>query len=142
MKKKQNLKHCRSFHIALEGFCGEPGKDSTYLHMHNKIHNMVQGSMCCPATASNDPLFILHHSQIDRIIECWFEIFSPSVTQVPNHGAEPGNSRESNIVGYLPPVKHAQMFTSMANLGIRYDNLDFGRKGFQCSKMADWIRKK
>lgn len=65
----EDLLKCRGFHQALEGFCGRPGVNSTSLYMHNKVHNMVAGSFCCAATAANDPIFILHHSQIDRILQ-------------------------------------------------------------------------
>lgn len=135
---KTNDEICRAFHLALEGICGRSENGSE--HFHNKIHNMIHGSMCCSVTAANDPLFILHHSQMDRIIECWFRIFSPSITQLPIHGMDPGSSRESNVVGLLPPIKHGQMFTKMINLGIEYENLNFGKKRFDCLKMAHWIR--
>lgn len=60
---------CLSFNIALEGFCGRPGADPNHRWFHNKIHVLIDGSMCCTATASNDPLFILHHTFIDKIFE-------------------------------------------------------------------------
>lgn len=65
--RDQALRKCRSFHQALEGFCGRPGTDGRLRYMHNRVHNMVRGSTCCSATSPNDPLFLLHHTQIDRI---------------------------------------------------------------------------
>lgn len=57
---------CTAFHQAYEGICGL-NKTDQYLYMHNRVHNIVKGSFCCSGTSVNDPLFIVHHSQLDRI---------------------------------------------------------------------------
>ena len=51
-----------SFRNHLEGFRG-PG-------MHNQVHRWVGGSMG-PETSPNDPVFFLHHCNVDRIWEVW-----------------------------------------------------------------------
>lgn len=51
-----------SFRNQLEGFRG-PG-------MHNRVHRWVGGSMG-PGTSPNDPVFFLHHCNVDRIWEVW-----------------------------------------------------------------------
>ncbi|VDP90630.1 unnamed protein product [Echinostoma caproni] len=135
---EEDLKKCRGFHQALEGFCGPPGLNSTFLFMHNKVHNMVAGSFCCAATAANDPLFILHHSQIDRIFQVWFQFFRPRPTDFPNHGVQPTNCRECNIVAFIPAVRHVQMFVDMRDLGIHYDNYNFGKHGYQGDKFIQY----
>ena len=48
-----------SFRNVLEGFVGEGG-------LHNRIHQWVSGSMG-PGTSPNDPVFFLHHCNVDRI---------------------------------------------------------------------------
>lgn len=127
-QKEEDVTKCRGFHETLEGFCGLPGTD---MNMHNKVHNMVSGSFCCSPTAGNDPIFIFHHSQIDRILQIWFEHFQPTVTSFPNHGVDMGNCRECNLIGFLPAVRHGQMFVDLRQLGIYYDNYKFGKHGYR-----------
>ncbi len=58
---------CQSFGMAVEGFCGDPEEAGPNIWLHNKFHNLIDGSRCCVGTAANDPLFILHHVQVDRM---------------------------------------------------------------------------
>ncbi|VDM01621.1 unnamed protein product [Schistocephalus solidus] len=128
---EEGMNNCRSFHQALEGFCGRPDDNSTYLYMHNKVHNMVHGTHCCSATSTNDPLFILHHTQIDRIFELWFRRMQPRITEYPADHVAPGSCRECPLIGWIPIVRHVQLFTEAEKLGIRYDNFNFGKQGFR-----------
>lgn len=61
-----------SFRVFLEG----GGQDSDSL-MHNGVHNFVAGDMAT-GTSPNDPVFYLHHCNIDRVWAVWQGI----------HGAE------------------------------------------------------
>ncbi|TGZ55461.1 hypothetical protein CRM22_010379 [Opisthorchis felineus] len=130
-QKEEDDKKCRGFHQALEGFCSAPGTNEENLFMHNKVHNMVHGSFCCASTAANDPLFLLHHSQIDRITQVWFEHYRPRPTEYPNHGVDLGSCRECNIIGFIPTIRHVQMFVDLRQLGIYYDNYHFGKHGYR-----------
>ncbi|MGR0319407.1 tyrosinase family protein [Agromyces sp. ZXT2-3] len=38
---------------------------------HNAVHNSVGGNMLDPAVAGRDPVFWLHHANIDRLWEVW-----------------------------------------------------------------------
>ncbi|WP_427135247.1 tyrosinase family protein [Pseudarthrobacter sp. S9] len=49
----------------LEGFTG-PG-------LHNQVHRWVGGDMG-PASSPNDPVFFLHHCNVDRIWEGWMAV--------------------------------------------------------------------
>lgn len=129
-QRTEDVGKCRGFHQALEGFCGSPEANGDHMYMHNRVHNMVSGSFCCAATAANDPLFLLHHSQVDRIMQVWFEHYRPRVTEYPNHGVEPGSCRECNIIGFIPTIRNVQMFVDMRDLGIHYDNYKFGKLGY------------
>lgn len=51
-----------SFRNQLEGFQG-PG-------MHNRVHGWIGGTMG-PGTSPNDPVFFLHHCNVDRLWERW-----------------------------------------------------------------------
>lgn len=65
---------CQSFHMAIEGLCGRPGFNDSRFYIHNRIHNMLDGSMCCSGTSPSDPLFIVHHTQIDRLFQVYFRV--------------------------------------------------------------------
>jgi len=117
---------CNSFHRALEGMCGQPSKASDLFFMHNKIHNMIDGSMCCSGSAPSDPLFIFHHTQIDRIFEEYINRYKPTLDEFPNTNARPGHSRFSFLTSFLPLITHAQMFKPSKALGYVYDSFNFG----------------
>jgi hypothetical protein len=54
-----------SFRNFLEGWTG-----TTEPLMHNRVHVWVGGSMA-PGTSPNDPVFFLHHCNIDRLWALW-----------------------------------------------------------------------
>ncbi|WP_308257826.1 tyrosinase family protein [Pseudonocardia lacus] len=61
----------RSF---LPGFGGaDPDRRTGHVENlpHNFVHNDIGGLMGSPATAGRDPIFWLHHSNIDRLWEVW-----------------------------------------------------------------------
>jgi hypothetical protein len=127
---EQSGKPCKSFHMALEGFCGPPGVNDTRLYMHNYVHNSLDGSMCCSATATGDPLFIVHHTQVDRLLEAWLRDNRPDLYDFPNSELRPGHCRECFLPGVLPPVKHRDIFAlSCKDFGYDYDTFAFGKKG-------------
>ena len=45
-------------------------------NLHNAVHIYLSGHMRDVATASNDPIFFLHHANIDRIFEAWLRKFN------------------------------------------------------------------
>lgn len=55
-----------SFRNALEGWTDRP-------QFHNLVHVWVGGDMAY-ATSPNDPVFFLHHCNVDRIWESWMQI--------------------------------------------------------------------
>ncbi|KAM6979950.1 tyrosinase-like [Aplochiton taeniatus] len=61
----------RSFRNKLEGF--DIPRDSRNLNssMHNLVHDYMSGTLSDVTTAANDPIFMLHHSFIDKILEDW-----------------------------------------------------------------------
>jgi tyrosinase len=38
---------------------------------HGSVHGQVSGNMCCVPTAALDPIFYLHHSNVDRLWNLW-----------------------------------------------------------------------
>ena len=62
------------FRNRLEGFLEIAGDPTAALsHMHNAVHIWVGGDMG-PGTSPNDPIFFLHHCNVDRIWAKWQEI--------------------------------------------------------------------
>lgn len=87
---------------------------------HGSVHGRVGGDMCCVPSASYDPLFFLHHANVDRIWARW-QILHPG----------PLSAGEATF--QLPPFNRP--FTtqwqvgsdveSTDALGYRYQNLCF-----------------
>ena len=60
------------FRNRLEGFL-PPGES----RMHNRVHDWVGGDMI-PISSPNDPVFFLHHCNVDRIWESWMSEYGRS----------------------------------------------------------------
>ncbi|MFD6279953.1 tyrosinase family protein [Streptomyces sp. NPDC060209] len=82
------------YSIASDGFRGRlegwlpPGRP----WMHNQVHQWVGGDME-PMSSPNDPVFFLHHCNVDRIWESWMQrygrLYAPDMTaQDPPYGGE------------------------------------------------------
>lgn len=71
-----------SFRNVLEGFEG-PG-------LHNIVHGWVGGDML-PGTSPNDPVFFLHHCNVDRIWAQWQAKY-PNKPYLPESGGPPGHN--------------------------------------------------
>jgi len=60
--------------LSVSGAMGEP-TFSSFQNLingpHGSIHVRVGGDMCCVPTASYDPIFFLHHANVDRIWATW-----------------------------------------------------------------------
>ena len=75
-----------SFRNTLEGWVG-PG-------LHNQVHGFVGGDMVA-GTSPNDPVFYLHHCNVDRLWAMWQRRF-PNNPYIPETGASVGhNLRDS-----------------------------------------------
>ena len=77
-----------SFRNQLEGFRG-PG-------MHNLVHQWVGGSMG-PGTSPNDPVFFLHHCNVDRIWEVW-RTGSTAAPFEPQSGGPTGHNLSDDLL--------------------------------------------
>jgi Common central domain of tyrosinase/von Willebrand factor type A domain len=75
-----------SFRNRLEGWLRESGETGSQLH--NKIHLWVGGDML-PGTSPNDPVFFLHHCNVDRIWALWQDqhgdVYAPAAGGPPSH---------------------------------------------------------
>uniref|UniRef100_A0A3B4TVV9 Tyrosinase-like n=1 Tax=Seriola dumerili TaxID=41447 RepID=A0A3B4TVV9_SERDU len=68
-----NSRSRNSFRSKLEGF--DIPRDSRHLQssMHNLVHDYLNGTMSHLPTAANDPLFMVHHSFVDKLLEEWLQ---------------------------------------------------------------------
>ncbi|MFJ9694352.1 tyrosinase family protein [Kitasatospora sp. NPDC101183] len=62
------------FRDRLEGWV--PKDPAQPVHLHNQVHLWVGGDMG-PSTSPNDPVFFLHHCNVDRIWQSWLARYGP-----------------------------------------------------------------
>jgi hypothetical protein len=77
-----------SFRNRLEGWRTSPGESGSQLH--NRIHLWVGGDMG-PGTSPNDPVFFLHHCNVDRIWALW-QYAHPASPYLPAAGGPAGHN--------------------------------------------------
>ena len=75
-------------------------------------------------SASNDPIFFLHHANIDRLFESWIRRFGNSL---PDYGMQtgghPGHNWDDYIVPFFPLKTNADMYKRSSELGFSYHSL-------------------
>jgi Mg-chelatase subunit ChlD len=77
-----------SFRNRLEGWLALAGESSSQLH--NRIHMWVGGDMG-PGTSPNDPVFFLHHCNVDRLWALW-QYAHPASAYLPASGGPTGHN--------------------------------------------------
>ena len=127
-----------SFRSRLEGWseiCSAANCVGVYgqqSHMHNVVHLWIGGHMSCVPVAINDPIFNLHHSNVDRILESWMRRFTGEIdvfnsnllpAYTPVSGGHPGHNREDYIVPFFPLIKAGRQYAAAEEWGYTYDNL-------------------
>ncbi|MCX4749223.1 tyrosinase family protein [Kitasatospora sp. NBC_01287] len=100
-----------SFRNYLEGGIG-PSR------IHNAVHNWVGGNMRDVLSSPNDPVFFLHHANIDRIWGIWQDQH-PTQSYVPQTGGPAGHNGPDKL---LPRGKPAiNDVTDRRKMGYVYD---------------------
>lgn len=68
------------------------------INLHNRVHVWIGGSMT-PSSSPNDPVFFLHHSNIDRLWALWWSD-DPRRPYLPDDGVpNPTDPAGENIMG-------------------------------------------
>lgn len=87
-------------------FCGKQpeGMGMVEGYGHNHIHQLIGGAMRHPRTSAQDPMFWLHHSNVDRVWATWHanrgkDLYPPEWTAMTVTGFVDAEGRE---VGELP----------------------------------------
>lgn len=87
---------------------------------HGSVHVRVSGDMCCVPTASYDPIFYLHHANVDRIWARW---------QVTHPGPLPPDEADWQLPPFNRPFstewQRGSDVVSTDALGYRYRTLCF-----------------
>lgn len=73
--------------------------------------------------APNDPIFLLHHANVDRIFEIWLKK-TKKTKFIPDSSKKvhPGHAKNDWIVPIIPFVTHEDIFKTASALGYAYDN--------------------
>jgi Common central domain of tyrosinase/IPT/TIG domain len=100
------------FRNFLEGFIG-PG-------MHNAAHMWVGGSMM-PSTSPNDPVFFLHHANVDRIWANWQRKYYKIQGYLPVSGGPTGHNLNDGMFPWGGTTTPQSVLDTFA-LGYWYDD--------------------
>ncbi|XP_067442555.1 tyrosinase-like [Thunnus thynnus] len=90
-----------SFRNKLEGF--DIPKDSRHLNasMHNLVHDYFDGTMSLVPTAANDPIFMVHHSFVDKLFEMWLQDHKDA-TYPDSDQVQPAQRAKANMAPFFP----------------------------------------
>lgn len=93
-------------------------------NLHNRVHIVIGGNMGVVASASNDPIFHLHHSFVDRIYEKWLRKFEKDASVLSKFKAPMGHNKHDVIVPMFPVYTHQEMFRKSLDFGYEYEDVD------------------
>ena len=104
--------------------CMYRDEKNTHNNLHNAVHLYIGGHMSDVPTASNDPVFFLHHANVDRMFEAWLQIRNFNGTSPAyglNDGGHPGHNFRDYLVPFFPLKTNEDMYKRASDLGFRYD---------------------
>ena len=115
-----------NFRNTLEGYVNTTiGYRTPNAHaLHKDVHIVLGGTMGDVPSASNDPIFPLHHSFVDRIFEKWLRKYNKSASVLSQYDAPTGHNRYGVIVPMFPVYIHEQMFKKSFEFGYEYEDVD------------------
>ena len=113
------------------GTRGSPRSPTFSCRMHNNVHDWVGGQMDVVPAAVNDPIFNMHHCNVDRILESWMKRFTGNKllnsqllpSYMPVTGAHPGHNRDDYIVPFFPLITVSRQYSTAEEWGYGYDSL-------------------
>lgn len=103
-----------SFRNRLEGW------GSSQPQLHNRVHVWVGGSMLA-STSPNDPVFFLHHCNIDRLWAIW-QSMHPTEGYLPVSGGPSGHNLNDPMLPWGGSTTPASVL-NISSLGYSYDNM-------------------
>ena len=91
---------------------------------HTQVHIVVGGAMGDVLSASNDPIFPLHHFFVDHIYEKWLRRFNKNASVLSTDNSPIGHNKDDVIVPLYPVYTHQRMFKKSFEFGYHYDDVD------------------
>lgn len=104
-----------SFRNRLEGWLRRDG-DPPSSRLHNRVHRWVGGDML-PGTSPNDPVFFLHHCNVDRLWVKW----QADVAYAPVSDGPPGHNLNDVLQFLESTVTTPAATLDHHTMGYRYD---------------------
>ena len=100
-----------------------------FAEMHNKVHLYIGGLMKDVPTSSNDPIFWLHHCNVDRLYEKWLANTEADVSYKP----APIDNSVEYIIGFghngndnagllFPPITNVEAHKRAGEFGYSYQD--------------------
>ncbi|XP_077978907.1 tyrosinase-like [Glandiceps talaboti] len=127
LSRRWKMSPC-SFRNTLEGFAESEGQTGivgqTHKQLHNLVHYYMNGTITYTNSAPNDPLFYVHHANVDRIGEKWIRRYKASPEDFPTEGAPVGHAGESHVCCIFPVWKNKDLLVKSDTLGYTYDDID------------------
>ena len=80
--------------------------------------------MSSSVSASNDPIFFLHHSSVDRVLEKWLRKYNKNASVLSSYDAPIGHNRGDVIVPLFPMYTHENIFKKSFEFGYDYEDVD------------------
>lgn len=87
--------------------------------LHNTIHGCIGGCMGNVTSACNDPVFWMHHANVDRIWCQWQTRYETELHHIPCTGAPAGHNAYDVMQPFAVTPADA---TNMSALGVEYDD--------------------
>ena len=116
-----------SFRNLLEGYANTTSGyrvAPVYFALHNVVHLVLGGAMATVPAASNDPIFLLHHCFVDRILEKWLRKYKKDASALSATEAPIGHNRVDVMVPFFPVYTHEEFFSESFSFGYDFEEVD------------------
>uniref|UniRef100_A0A673AFK8 Tyrosinase copper-binding domain-containing protein n=1 Tax=Sphaeramia orbicularis TaxID=375764 RepID=A0A673AFK8_9TELE len=125
-----------SFRNKLEGFEITHASPQLRSSMHNLVHNYLNGTVSDVPIAANDPIFMVHHSFIDKLLEVWLRSHT-NASYPESNEVFPPQRAHSNMAPFFPLRTNAYYWDRTTEL-LGYSYLNHSK--FHFSNATDSLR--
>ncbi|XP_078271792.1 tyrosinase-like [Rhinoraja longicauda] len=126
-----------SFRNVVEGYKSPSRPGTRSISLHNLVHAYLNGTISNVAEASNDPVFLLHHAFIDKIVEDWLRADERRLSMYPTSRLLPqGHGARAYMVPFLPLVRNIDYFKLSVHFGYTYAGAAYERQDLQSKAPA------
>ncbi|XP_041424112.1 tyrosinase [Xenopus laevis] len=116
----------KSFRNSLEGYLRPSDGETLELSMHNLVHMYLGGTMAQVPISTNDPMFLLHHNFIDKILEIWINKYNGTPELYPEN-REPGQGPYECTTPYFPCYQNKDLLQTSRHFGYTFSKYqEFG----------------